>query len=87
MAVGTDTDQDVTSVSFDTMLRLPLLTNEEFPTGRLQPYITLGPGVYFSHFDTDPAAPLGKYDTNAGVKVGVGSTWMLNPESRNIWRV
>jgi opacity protein-like surface antigen len=38
----------------------------------------LGPGAYFSHLDIDPSAPIRKHDTNAGVKVGVGSAWMFN---------
>jgi len=44
---GFSFDGRVTAISFDAMLRLPLLTSKDFPKGQLQPYLTVGPGVYF----------------------------------------
>ena len=42
-------DSRVTALSFDLMGRLPLMISNNFPNGQLQPYVTLGPGIYFSH--------------------------------------
>ena len=44
-------DLSVTTLSFDLMLREPLLKTPEFPTGRLQPYLTVGPAVFFARDD------------------------------------
>ncbi len=35
------------------MLRAPLLKSMEFPTGRLQPYVAVAPGIYFSDIEDD----------------------------------
>lgn len=74
-AGGFSFDARITALSFDAMLRLPLLTSKEFPSGQLQPYVTLGPGVYFTDAK---GAGLTASDTTAGVKAGVGAAWMLN---------
>lgn len=66
------------SVSFPTtaitsspsvMLRWPTLVSTDFPKGRLQPYLTVGPSLLFT--DTDPEVSL-------GVKVGTGLAWQLH---------
>ena len=58
---------DVTDVSFDLMLRWPgLVASPQFPKGRLQPYLTVGPAI-------------SSHDTSVGVKAGFGTTWMLTP--------
>lgn len=73
-------ESKITGLSFDAMLRLPLMTSNTFPHGQIQPYVTLGPGVYFSRLRVKP---FGGSDssTDAGVKVGGGLTYML---SRNV---
>ncbi|HEV8640159.1 MAG TPA: outer membrane beta-barrel protein [Methylomirabilota bacterium] len=68
------TDINVTAFSVDLMLRWPLLTSEKFPRGRLQPYLTAGPGLYLTdvqHFDLG-ASP--------GVKAGAGLTWLFTKD-------
>ncbi len=35
------------------MLRAPLLKSMELPTGRLQPYVAVAPGIYFSQVEDD----------------------------------
>jgi opacity protein-like surface antigen len=76
-------DSRVTALSFDLMGRLPLLVSNNFPHGRLQPYLTVGPGIYFSRIRISPTPPFGSKDSDssAGIKVGAGSTWMF---TRNI---
>jgi hypothetical protein len=60
-------DLSVTAVSLDLMGRYPLLKSPDFPRGRIQPYIGIGPGLFitsiedlepdpnykFSHFTAD----------------------------------
>ena len=57
-------------ISFDVMLRRPLLRSPEFPHGRLQPYIGVGPALLF----TDPEP-----DVTVGVKVSGGLAWQFHP--------
>ena len=75
-ASGLNFDARITALSFDAMLRLPLLTSKEFPAGQLQPYATVGPGVYFTDAK---GGGLSASDTTAGVKAGLGAVWMLHP--------
>src|SRR5262249_7803052 len=75
---------DVTDVSFDLMLRWPgLVASPQFPKGRLQPYLTVGPAVFFATAKGSPnVRPPGNqthHDTTVGVKAGVGTTWMITP--------
>ena len=75
---------DVTDVSFDLMLRWPgLVASPQFPKGRLQPYLTVGPAVFFATAkdSTNFGTPNNQtsHDTSVGVKAGVGTTWMLTP--------
>jgi|SRR5690349_15125531 len=74
----------VVAVAFDVLrLRLPLMRSEEFPHGRIQPYIGGGPAVFFS-WAKAPAGfqPSDKTDVDAaiGYKVGGGLAIMLNKE-------
>lgn len=41
-------DIGVTVISFDLMLRWPLLTSPAFPKGQLQPYVAAGPAVFIA---------------------------------------
>lgn len=63
-------DGDPTAVlSFELMLRLPLLTTPQFPHGHLQPQLTVAPALMFT--DTD-------FSVTPGVKVGAGLTWQFH---------
>jgi outer membrane protein with beta-barrel domain len=69
-----------TPLSFDLMLRWPLLTTEEIPQGRLQPYLTVGPAVALAEAkDTSNFTPTDQYKTDfpIGVQGGVGLAWQL----------
>ena len=80
---GFDFDARVTGLSFDLMGRLPLMASNNFPNGQLQPYLTIGPGIYFSRLKITPTPFFGKKDSDSsgGVKVGAGATFMV---TRNI---
>lgn len=75
---------DVTDVSFDLMLRWPgLVASSQFPKGRLQPYLTVGPAVFLTtakdSTNFGPPNDQSSHDTSPGVKAGFGTTWMLTP--------
>ena len=55
------------------------MASNNFPHGQLQPYLTIGPGVYFSHIKISPTPFFGSKDSDssAGIKVGGGTTWMF----------
>lgn len=68
-------------VGFDILrLRMPLMTSEQFPHGQLQPYVSVGPAVFFTRLkDTNNFAPNNQSvsDTSLGVKVGTGVNFQV----------
>lgn len=76
------TDIGVTAISFDLMLRWPLLTSSQFPKGQLQPYFTVGPTIFVVdvHDTTNFGPPFNQSDTDTavGVKAGVGLAWQFH---------
>ncbi len=75
-----DLDLSVWTVGFDAMLRFPLLKSSQFPTGQLQPYITVGPAIFVTHAeDRRNFEPSNQddTDTSVGVKVGLGAAWQF----------
>jgi opacity protein-like surface antigen len=74
-------DLDVTSVGFDVLLRLSLLRSQEFPKGRLQPYLSAGPAIFAAQFDdTSNFAPANQSDSDTvvGVKAAAGLAWQFH---------
>jgi opacity protein-like surface antigen len=73
-------DISVVAVGLDLMLRWTLMPSEQFPRGRLHPYFTIGPAVFFTEVkDSGNFAPGGQtdHDTTVGFKIGTGVTYML----------
>jgi opacity protein-like surface antigen len=66
-------DFDVIPVTPMLMLRVPVRPTEEFPGGRLQPFVGVGPGIFISSIDddanqySDDALDVG-VDLHAGLK-------------------
>jgi hypothetical protein len=72
----------VTGISFDALLRWPLLTSKDFPKGQLQPYLTVGPTIFVARI-TDSinfSSPPNDSDinTSVGVKAGAGMAWQFH---------
>lgn len=57
-------------MSFLLMFRWPLLKNRDFPKGRIQPYIGIGPGLFYSYSEADFQPGLS--DTVCGISLDVG---------------
>jgi opacity protein-like surface antigen len=73
-------DISVVAVSLDLMLRWPVFVSPEFPRGRLQPYLAVGPAVFFTEAeDSGNFAPANQSetDTTVGFKFGAGVAWHL----------
>ena len=73
-------DLSVTAISFDLMLRWPLIVSREFPRGQLQPYFSIGPAIFVTSADDSlNFDPPGQSDTDAsiGVKLGLGAAWLV----------
>jgi len=74
-------DISATLMSFDLMFRWPLLKTEEFPKGRLQPYVSAGVGVVVATArDTTNFGPPNNQsttDSSLGVKAAGGVAWQL----------
>ena len=71
----------VTGISFDALLRWPLLTSKEFPKGQLQPYLTIGPTIFVARIkDSSNLFPPNDSDTDTsvGVKAGAGMAWQFH---------
>jgi hypothetical protein len=68
------------SISFDLRLAWPLGPSGA-PVSGLEPYLTLGPGVFLSdapEIDA-PLGPRGDASAVLGVKAGAGLTWRVDP--------
>jgi opacity protein-like surface antigen len=77
-------NMSVFGLGFDVLrLRLPLLQGEEYPAGRLQPYLTAGPAVFWTQAKDTTNLPLqanqSNTDMSVGVKVGAGTSYQLTP--------
>ncbi len=77
-------DLAVTDLAFELMVRWPgLLASPQFPNGRLQPYVTAGPAVFFvTAKDSNNFGPPDHQtstDVSLGLQAGFGTTWMITP--------
>lgn len=59
------------------MLRWPLLKSAESPKGQLQPYVGIGPGVFFSDFDLELAG-FADDSIDIGLDVRAGLAWQFH---------
>jgi len=79
-----DPDLTVFPLSTLLMLRVPLLTSDEFPSGRVQPYLGGGPGLFMSHFAGDLGSDLGGRTSDTSIDVGLdvrgGITFLFTRE-------
>ena len=69
---------EVVPISLLAMFRAPLIWSPEFPRGRLQPYVGIGPSFVYSK-SKDGTASDTSFDVGFDLRMGV--TWML---TRNI---
>ncbi len=76
-------DVDVISVSFDVLLRLPLMKSPDAPWGRLQPYITGGLPFFYTTVTPRTTAQFrnqdGDSDYTVGYKAGAGIAFQVAP--------
>lgn len=78
-------DFAVTGISLDAMARLPLWTSEEFPQGRLQPYLTVGPTLFVGRAQGPinsaqiPTNRRADTETAVGMQAGAGLAWQFLP--------
>lgn len=72
-------DVGVTALSFDVLARVPLLKDEAFPSGRLQPFALLGPILAIARAadSSNFGPPTGQshVSSQAGFNVGTGLLW------------
>ena len=71
-------DIDVVTITPSLLLRYPLMVDKEFPAGRLQPYVGIGPTIYVAS-TTDSGTFGGRgdeeTDTGLGVSFRPGIAW------------
>jgi opacity protein-like surface antigen len=73
------TEIDVTAVSLDLMVRLPMMVNEHFPIGRLRPYATIGPALFWSTIKGGNFGGESATDASLGLKLGLGVAYAIRP--------
>jgi len=63
------------------MARLPLLESSEYPTGRLQPYLGAGPGIFWHRrkFDLQSGDRTDDDTVDVGADVRAGVAWSFTP--------
>ncbi len=65
---------DVIPISFLLMGRVPLVTSEEYPGGRVQPYLGIGPSLVVSQLEIPlPGPDFDDTEADAGVDLRVGT--------------
>jgi opacity protein-like surface antigen len=64
-------EYDVIPVSPLLMARVPIATSEEFPNGRVQPFIGVGPGIFVSLIDFDTAGDDDTVEVGPDVHAGM----------------
>ena len=79
-------DIEVTAVTLNLLYRFGLLTDAQYPRGRLQPYVGVGGGAFIARLATttspfDVNKSIADTDVQPGVQALVGGRWFL---TRNI---
>jgi opacity protein-like surface antigen len=69
---------DVIPVSPLLMLRAPVAQTEEFPHGRLQPFLGVGPGIFITEIDADSGYRDDELDV--GVDLHAGAKVLVTPQ-------
>lgn len=81
-AEGKNVDITLFPVSPLLMVRLPLLTSDEFPKGQLQPYVGVGPGLFISDFEVDfrPTVEekVSEWIVDVGLDARAGLAWQIH---------
>ena len=76
-----DFDVSVFAIGFALMGRYPFLESPSFPRGRLQPYIGVGPGLFFTRFEDNEPEEVNKFGTentsSAGIQVLAGVRFFI----------
>lgn len=72
----------VTEIAFDLMLRWPeLMASPQFPKGRLQPYLSVGPAIFIAtakdSTNFGPPNDQSTTDGSPGLTAGIGTTWLI----------
>ena len=82
-ADGDNVDITVVPLSFLLMLRWPLLTSDEFPKGRLQPYLGIGLATFFADLTADFTPTVSQkvddFAIEAGLDLRSGLAWQFHP--------
>jgi opacity protein-like surface antigen len=74
IAVPNGARNDVVPTSLLLLLRAPLAASREFPRGRLQPYVGMGPSVVYSRSKAGAASDT---SVDVGFDFRLGLTWMV----------
>jgi opacity protein-like surface antigen len=72
-------DTSMAAISIDATARWSFAKTDDFPKGRLQPYLTIGPTIFIARSNdvVQSGGPLTRTepDTGVGPKLGAGLTW------------
>ena len=83
-AGGSSVNIDVIPLSPLAMIRLPLLTSEAYPRGRMRPYAAAGPSFVFAHASQIlglTAPPVEDSSSKSvGLDVRTGLDWLFTPQ-------
>jgi opacity protein-like surface antigen len=74
-------DFKISALSFDLMLRWPLLESAAYPKGQLQPYLALGPAVFVTQTRLGGSRGQSSDDLAAspGAQASAGALWQIHP--------
>jgi len=79
MPVTGNVDGSNVLLSFLVIGKVPFMVSEEYPGGKIAPYVAVGPGILFTNLDFTPLGGDNRSSTNVAFITEAGIRYMITP--------